>query len=164
MTLILYALQGRQLFIVGLVHLTYQIHSCYCYYLVRISLSLCFPVLGAISPSELGRTLTHEHLSMNFEHFYRKPPEALVEHFQTTTTLKNIGYIRQYPYSSKNNLKLDDKEAQDAVLDDVLAYKEFGGGQYLKSAIKCNMFNFNNEIMVNILISYSSPVFEWLSF
>lgn len=89
-------------------------------------------MLGAIKPSELGLTLTHEHLSMNFEHFYRKPPEALVDFFQTKPTLENVGYIRQYPYSSIHNLILDDEEANIAVLDDVKAYKKFGGGQYLK--------------------------------
>ncbi|XP_026733738.1 phosphotriesterase-related protein isoform X2 [Trichoplusia ni] len=93
-------------------------------------------VLGAIKPSELGVTLTHEHLSMNFEHFYRKPPETLVDFFQTKPTLENVGYIRQYPYSSRHNLILDDEEANIAVLDDVKAYKKFGGGAIVENTTK----------------------------
>ncbi|CAH0584518.1 unnamed protein product [Chrysodeixis includens] len=90
-------------------------------------------VLGDIDPSALGRTLTHEHLSMNFEHFYRKPPATLKEYFHDKPNLMNIGYIRQYPYSSKYNLKLDDDDAYEAVLSDVAAYKKFGGGAIVEN-------------------------------
>ena len=32
-----------------------------------------FLVLGQIKPEELGKTLTHEHVSMTFEFTYKKP-------------------------------------------------------------------------------------------
>ncbi|XP_075979126.1 phosphotriesterase-related protein [Anticarsia gemmatalis] len=86
-------------------------------------------VLGDVSPSVLGRTLTHEHLAMDFSHFYSDPPTQLADKFKRLPyTLDMIGYIRQYPYSSPYNLLFDDTDANSAVLDDLIAYKKFGGG------------------------------------
>ncbi|CAG9788269.1 unnamed protein product [Diatraea saccharalis] len=92
-------------------------------------------VLGDISPEELGRTLTHEHLSMEFEHFYRKPPSEIsaVVDFREIT-LKTVGYLRQYPYSSKYNLVLNDDSAHNAVLNDVMMYKQYGGGTIVENS------------------------------
>ncbi|KAJ8715907.1 hypothetical protein PYW08_013192 [Mythimna loreyi] len=91
-------------------------------------------VLGDVSPSVLGRTLTHEHLGMNFEHFYREPPTALAEKFTSPEIeLKTIGYVRQYPYSMRYNLKLDDYEAEQAVVYDVSEYKKAGGGTIVEN-------------------------------
>ncbi|XP_046968538.1 phosphotriesterase-related protein [Vanessa cardui] len=85
-------------------------------------------VLGDEAPEKLGVTLTHEHLAMNFSHFYRKPPKILADKFDLYMSLETIGYIRQYPYSSQHNLLLNDDYAKDAVLKDVELYKKCGGG------------------------------------
>lgn len=85
-------------------------------------------VLGAVSPSALGRTLTHEHLAMDFTHFYRQPPPQLADRFSGELAVNTVGYLRQYPYSWKSNLVLNDEGSRAAVLNDVLAYKKFGGG------------------------------------
>ncbi|XP_038223492.1 phosphotriesterase-related protein [Zerene cesonia] len=90
-------------------------------------------VLGDIHPSALGRTLTHEHLSMEFTHFYREPPKKIADKFQTGFSLENVGFHRQYPYSSENNLILNDLKAKEAVLNDVLAYKKYGGGTIVEN-------------------------------
>ncbi len=52
-------------------------------------------VLGEISPSEMGRTLTHEHMSMSFEVSYVPPPRK--ELSKLPWTFGNAGYIRQNP-------------------------------------------------------------------
>ncbi|XP_026487245.2 phosphotriesterase-related protein [Vanessa tameamea] len=85
-------------------------------------------VLGDVTPEKLGITLPHEHLAMNFSHFYRKPPKILANIFDLNMTLETIGYIRQYPYSSQHNLFLNDRNANDAVLQDVELYRKCGGG------------------------------------
>lgn len=54
-------------------------------------------VLGNKRLSELGKTLTHEHLAVDFREFY-VPPPMHVKHFpDSRPSLQNIGYIRQYP-------------------------------------------------------------------
>ncbi|CAB3221524.1 unnamed protein product [Arctia plantaginis] len=91
-------------------------------------------VLGDVNPFVLGRTLTHEHLAMDFSHFYSNPPEQLADKFQSLPyTLDLIGYIKQYPYSSPYNLLMDDSDANTAVLEDLIAYKKFGGGTIVEN-------------------------------
>ena len=56
-------------------------------------------MLGAIEPADLGVTLTHEHLLLQFEKALQKP-----SYLGTSTdladlefSLDNVGIIRQYP-------------------------------------------------------------------
>lgn len=100
----------------------------FCCMLTFNILTYVFPVLGDVSPTVLGRTLTHEHLAMDFQHFYTEPPAPLADKFQSKPSLETIGFVRQYPYSSKYNLILNDEDSKVAVLDDVVAYKNYGGG------------------------------------
>jgi phosphotriesterase-related protein len=76
----------------------------------------------------LGKTLTHEHFSLDFSNFYSAPPNQLTEYFQDKITLNNVGLIKQYPYASKYNLAFCDSDTHAAVLNDVILYKKFGGG------------------------------------
>ncbi|XP_048487822.1 phosphotriesterase-related protein [Plutella xylostella] len=85
-------------------------------------------VLGDVSPSALGRTLTHEHLAMDYSHFYSHPPPQLKSALDHKISLNQVGYLRQWPYSSSYNLVLNDKDAKAAVKNDVGYYKKFGGG------------------------------------
>jgi phosphotriesterase-related protein len=75
----------------------------------------------------LGVTLTHEHFALKFDKFYCKPPENLTKHFTEKIQLNNVGYIKQYPYASKYNLKFDDPETHNAILKDVQEFKDHGG-------------------------------------
>ena len=86
-------------------------------------------VLGDFHPRSLGRTLTHEHLCMDFEHFYRKPPKSVAPHVDSEISLTNVGFVRQYPYGNRFNLKFNDSKCQDAVLKDLHRYKDCGGGK-----------------------------------
>lgn len=60
-------------------------------------LFVLFAVLGLISPEELGRTLTHEHFSLDFNKFYVAPPDKFETYLDSEITLDNVGVVRQYP-------------------------------------------------------------------
>ncbi|XP_063828375.1 phosphotriesterase-related protein isoform X2 [Ostrinia nubilalis] len=90
-------------------------------------------VLGDVKPEDLGVTLTHEHLAMDFTHFYRKPPKHLADRFNFGISLQTAGYLRQYPYSSKFNLVLNDQMSRDAVFNDVAYFKNYGGDFEIKA-------------------------------
>lgn len=85
-------------------------------------------VLGPISPYDLGITLTHEHFSLDFENFYVEPPKVIEDQFKKKITLQNVGYLRQYPYGSHYNVKFYDDDTHDAVMDEIIQFKKFGGG------------------------------------
>lgn len=107
-----------------------------------------------MKPEALGHTLTHEHLAMEFTHFYRQPPPQLTDKFEEAPKLNTVGYFRQYPYSWRGNLVLNDDEGKTAVLNDVAAYKKFGGGKFLiRALIFALILNpfFYKEIFANFL-------------
>ncbi|XP_068618555.1 phosphotriesterase-related protein [Battus philenor] len=91
-------------------------------------------VNGDVDPKLLGFTLTHEHLYMKFRHFYKEPPKQIADKFQSNFSLETVGYIRQYPYSSQFNLLFNDLESKQAVLEDVTAFKSFGGGAIVENS------------------------------
>lgn len=88
-------------------------------------------VLGLVDPDQLGRTMTHEHLTMSFECCYFPPPagdEAVAENpFQ----MQHMHWLRQNQYSCHENLLLQQELA--AVRDELLAYKKAGGGTIVEN-------------------------------
>lgn len=93
-----------------------------------------FVVLGAIDPNLLGRTLTHEHIAIDFRHFHCGPPcDELKSYFGSKITLENVGYLKQYPYSSLTNTILYDDETLEAVKKDIQLYKRFGGDSIIEN-------------------------------
>ncbi|XP_056149610.1 phosphotriesterase-related protein [Lampris incognitus] len=88
-------------------------------------------VLGPVDPDQLGRTMTHEHLTMTFECCYFPPPpgdEAVAENpFQ----MKHMFWLRQNPYCSHENLLL--QQETNAVREELLAYKKAGGGTIVEN-------------------------------
>ncbi|XP_033221328.1 phosphotriesterase-related protein [Belonocnema kinseyi] len=89
-------------------------------------------VLGPVNVSLLGRTLTHEHLAIDFEPFYVAPPVQLQNFFDANINIQNVGFIKQYPYSSSTNLQLN-SDSEEAVLQDVKLFKEHGGGTIVEN-------------------------------
>ena len=63
----------------------------------RYKFLFLFPVLGPVKFSELGRTLTHEHLALDFHKFYVPPPAQLADYFTGKIDLGNVGFLKQYP-------------------------------------------------------------------
>ena len=70
-----------------------------CHYTIWNFIDTCISltVLGLIEPSELGITLTHEHISMTFEFMYCDPPKGDDKNSTAPFTLENSGWIHQYP-------------------------------------------------------------------
>ncbi|CAO1344614.1 unnamed protein product [Diamesa hyperborea] len=94
-------------------------------------------VLGLIDPCDLGITLTHEHFSLDFHKFYCEPPQQLLKFFNGEVNeklhLKNVGFVRQYPYGSRYNINFEDSDTHRAVLEDLKIFKEFGGGSIVEN-------------------------------
>ena len=62
-------------------------------------------VLGVVQPEELGPTMTHEHLLIDFLCMFTPPIEAS-ERFKAfePVTLRNLGWVRYNSFSNKDNL------------------------------------------------------------
>ena len=83
-------------------------------------------VLGAIPPSELGPTTTHEHLYIDFSFMFRPAQDSpSPELANVPIALENLGWIRRNYYSNRFNLQLMDL---DTTISEVSRYREVGGG------------------------------------
>lgn len=102
--------------------------------LISCHFSTWLPVLGSISPNLLGRTLTHEHVALDFEHFYKPPPADFEQELQQKISMATLGYVRLYPYSSRENIRFCDQEALEASRKDVLLFKKHGGGAIVENS------------------------------
>ncbi|XP_013097545.1 phosphotriesterase-related protein [Stomoxys calcitrans] len=91
-------------------------------------------VLGTIDPNLLGRTLTHEHIALDFEGFHCEPPVDFKPYLDGKICMENLGFIRQYPYSNRSNTRFYDEETRTAVLKDLELYKKFGGGTIVENS------------------------------
>ncbi|ALC47134.1 CG18473, partial [Drosophila busckii] len=91
-------------------------------------------VLGSITPNLLGRALTHEHVALDFAHFYKPPPADFEAELQQKISMSTLGYVRLYPYSSRENIRFCDDEALEAARKDVLLYKKHGGGAIVENS------------------------------
>lgn len=87
-------------------------------------------MLGDLAPSDLGRTLTHEHLSLDFHKFFFEAPDHLRGYVTVAEKIKleNLGILRQYPYSSRYNIDFCDEDANGKVIEDLHLYKKWCGG------------------------------------
>ncbi|XP_002735322.1 N-acetyltaurine hydrolase-like [Saccoglossus kowalevskii] len=95
-------------------------------------------VTGPLDPEELGRTLTHEHLSMNYSYFYQETENTVKAN--EPITLTNLGWVRHNEYSSKFNLRLcDDNEA---VVNDLKSFKKHGGS----SLVECTTLGITRDV------------------
>ena len=71
-------------------------------------------VMGDVAPSELGITLAHEHLLIQFGRWRRdagvafERPEATDKRDRAPLTLDNVGWVRRYDGSHTENHLLDD--------------------------------------------------------
>ncbi|CAG0888570.1 unnamed protein product, partial [Cyprideis torosa] len=84
-------------------------------------------VLGSLPPHDLGMTLCHEHMSMIFDVAFCDPDPSTEHMSQCPLTVENLGWIRQHPYSHRQNLRLEGNEVEEAVLDDLRSFKACGG-------------------------------------
>ena len=87
-------------------------------------------VLGPVEPSELGATMTHEHLYIDFSFMYRPPQDSELDLADAPITLENRGRISRHYYSCHANLQLMDVEA---AVEEVSHYKAAGGGAIVEA-------------------------------
>lgn len=88
-------------------------------------------VLGPVEPSKLGRTLTHEHLTMTFDCCYYPPPPCHEATSQEPIMMENLFWIQKNPYSHKENLRLN--QETEAVREELLYFKAKGGGAVVEN-------------------------------
>ena len=83
----------------------------------------------------MGRTLTHEHLSMQFDVCF--VPSVNNKNLETCEwTLENVGAIQQEPYSHRDNIVINDKASEAAILKSVAAFKAAGGGCLVENSTR----------------------------
>ncbi|KAM9649962.1 N-acetyltaurine hydrolase isoform 2-T14 [Morphnus guianensis] len=88
-------------------------------------------VLGPVEPDCLGYTLTHEHLTMNYSGCYCPPSPGQEPLSDAPIEMKNLFWIKQNPYSHKENLLL--YQETDAVKEELLHFKAAGGGTIVEN-------------------------------
>uniref|UniRef100_A0A8C9AM66 N-acetyltaurine hydrolase n=1 Tax=Prolemur simus TaxID=1328070 RepID=A0A8C9AM66_PROSS len=88
-------------------------------------------VLGLVEPSKLGRTLTHEHLTMTFDCSYYPPPPSHEAISKEPIVMKNLFWIQKNPYCHRENLHLN--EEIEAVKEELLYFKAQGGGALVEN-------------------------------
>ena len=82
-------------------------------------------VLGTVSPDDLGRTTTHEHLMLDFTLVFRPPAEASERHkAYEPVTMKNLGWVAYDPFRSYDNLLTIDEEV---AIAEAALFKRAGG-------------------------------------
>lgn len=83
-------------------------------------------VLGAIPPSELGATTTHEHLYIDFSFMFREPNDPAAHAMaDAPLILQNMGWIRHNHYSNRPNLELLNV---DTAVAEAALFRSAGGG------------------------------------
>ena len=81
-------------------------------------------VKGPINPSELGKTICHEHLFIDFRIVYQDPPfKKDIKKTTEKVKLSNLGWVRNYWNSNKDNLLL---ESYNDALNELNDFKQYG--------------------------------------
>ncbi|RVE68593.1 hypothetical protein OJAV_G00092930 [Oryzias javanicus] len=88
-------------------------------------------VLGPLDPEQLGRTMTHEHLTMTFECCYCPPAAGAEAEPEKPFQMQHMHWLRQNPYSCRENLLLQQETG--AVREELLAYRRNGGGTIVEN-------------------------------
>lgn len=83
-------------------------------------------VLGPVNAEDLGPTMMHEHLMIDFTIMFQPPPAAPKEsRYYQKLTLQNLGWIRYDPFRNRDNLEVLD---EDVAVEEASFYRDQGGG------------------------------------
>ena len=83
-------------------------------------------VLGLIDPQDLGLTMTHEHLLIDFSVMFNPTPDVTTQRMaHAPVSMENLGWIRQYCYSNLDNLLVLD---ENTAIEEATLYQRHGGG------------------------------------
>lgn len=69
---------------------------------------------------------------MSFEVAYVKPKDVEKHKSTSPFSMENLGWIRYNPYSHEHNLKLNDKECEEAIMNEIKYFKTVGGGSIVE--------------------------------
>src|SRR6266581_1157655 len=82
-------------------------------------------VFGSIGAEEIGVTLPHEHLLIDFEVMFVEPTAPRdKERSREPVSLANLGWVRQNFNANRDNLRLTDEQV---ARDEILLFKNAGG-------------------------------------
>src|SRR2546425_7000953 len=82
-------------------------------------------VLGAIAAEDIGVTLPHEHLLIDFTVMFAEPTAASDRgRAWSPLSLDNLGWVRQHFNANLDNLRLTDEQV---ARDEILLFKNAGG-------------------------------------
>ena len=82
-------------------------------------------VLGTIAPEQMGVTLPHEHLLIDFKVMFAEPAAASDKgRAHEPVSLANLGWVRQNFNANLDNLRLTDEQV---AADEILLFKHAGG-------------------------------------
>jgi len=84
-------------------------------------------VNGVVDPSNLGNTLTHEHLYIKIPNFFTEPigKNNVQDNIHAPFEMKILGWVRHNPYSHWPNLSLYGES--DTIIEELKSFKENGG-------------------------------------
>ncbi|XP_070556112.1 N-acetyltaurine hydrolase-like [Ptychodera flava] len=112
-------------------------------------------VTGPISPDQLGTTHTHEHAVMDYEFMYIDVEKEAVRQIEREPmTLQNHGWVKQHPYSNRQNLQLYGNDWYSAVEEDLKFFKKNGGN----SIVECTTMGIGRNIKKLKELSESSGI------
>jgi phosphotriesterase-related protein len=82
-------------------------------------------VLGDVEPEQIGITLPHEHLLIDFKVMFAEPAAASDKgRAWEPVSLANLGWVRQHFNANLDNLRLTDERV---AADEILLFKHAGG-------------------------------------
>lgn len=111
-------------------------------------------VRGLINPEELGKTMVHEHLSMDFHKAFVNPKDCESNYSENPFTLENVGWIRYHPYSHHSNLNFNDADTSHAVLEELKHFRKVGGG----AIVECTTHGIERNAQFLLDLSLSTGV------
>ncbi|XP_078612317.1 N-acetyltaurine hydrolase-like [Branchiostoma floridae x Branchiostoma japonicum] len=111
-------------------------------------------VLGPVAPSDLGRTLTHEHLMCDTLPILADIPcPPFLPHMNDLPfTMDNLGFIRQYPWSYEANATMYGEEQH--ITEELKFFKQHGGG----SIVECTTLGLRRDVKMLKKMSEDSGV------
>ena len=89
-------------------------------------------VLGPIDPNDLQKTLTHEHVSLDFSKHLVPTSAAHQNMVKCQFTLENLNWIRHNPYSHLPNMVMSNET--EAVIADLNLFKKAGGSTIVENS------------------------------
>lgn len=82
-------------------------------------------VNGIINPSELGKTMTHEHIFIDMTNWYSEPESAFKQaEAERSVTMENLSNLQRDPMASKDNLLLG---SMNEAVEEINMFRNVGG-------------------------------------